>query len=82
MSGVTPLALAKVLTLVASLAVVLSGCSYDYLSHDERVSYRAGNAVKANLERETIDPSAKTYKKTSGLGSNGNVMPADPAATP
>ena len=63
--------------LVASL---IAGCArYDYLQHTDRISYHAGNAVHANLERETIDPSNGLMYDTSGLGKNGSVLPADPS---
>jgi hypothetical protein len=63
--------------LVASLT---AGCAnYDYLQHTDRISYRAGNAVHANLERETINPSSDSMYDTSGLGKNGSVLPADSA---
>jgi hypothetical protein len=60
------------------LASLTSGCaSYDYLQHTDRISYRAGNAVKANLERETIDPSSGSMYDTTGLGENGSVIPPE-----
>ena len=37
-----------------ALALALGGCAYDYLQHTDRVSYSAGDAVKANLEAQTI----------------------------
>ena len=59
-------------------AAMLGGCSsYDYLQRTDRVSYHAGDAVKANLERETIDPSNGSMYDTSGLGKNGSVMKTD-----
>ena len=61
------------LVLMASLT---SGCAdYDYLQRTDRVSYRAGDAVAANIEGETINPSSPWIYDTSGLGKNGNVMP-------
>jgi hypothetical protein len=67
------------LVLVASL---VSGCAdYDYLQRTDRVSYRAGDAVAANIEGETINPSSPWIYDTSGLGKNGSVMPKD-AQTP
>lgn len=64
-------------------ASLVSGCArYDYLQHTDRISYRAGNAVKANLERETINPSSGSMYDTTGLGKNGSVMPKDtPSST-
>jgi hypothetical protein len=67
------------------LALPLGGCGYDYFQHTDRIGYRAGDAVKANLERETIDPSHGSMYDTTGLGENGSVQPEpepDPAASP
>jgi hypothetical protein len=61
--------------LAALLAPLLGGCTYDYLQRTDRVAYSAGNAVKANLERETINPSKDSMYVTSGLGKNGSVIP-------
>jgi hypothetical protein len=62
-----------------ALALLLGGCAaYDYLQHSDRIAYRAGDAVKANLERETIDPSSRSMYDVGGLGKNGSVVPADP----
>ena len=74
--------LAGALTL-ATLALVLNGCSYDYLQHTDRVAYNAGDAVKANLESETINPSKRSMYYTKGLGKNGiaSVTAVTPAAT-
>ena len=67
----------------AALALLASGCTYDYLQHTDRVAYSAGDAVKANLERETINPSKRSMQVTSGLGKNGVVADASVApATP
>lgn len=76
MSGEQSLALARRAGLAALLALLLSGCAYDYLQHSDRVAYSAGDAVKANLERETTSPSKKSMYVTSGLGRNGSVVPA------
>jgi hypothetical protein len=66
---------AAALILMASLT---SGCSeYDYLQRTDRIGFRAGNAVKANLERETSNPSSRTMYDTFDLGKNGWVVPAD-----
>ena len=64
------------------LALLLGGCNFDYLQHTDRISYQAGDAVDANLERQTIDPSHGSMYDTSGLGKNGSVVPPDPAAQP
>lgn len=61
--------------------VLLGGCTYDYLQHTDRVSYRAGDAVRANMAIQTSNPSKGSQYVTTGLGANGNVIPA-PAAAP
>jgi len=55
----------------AGLALLASGCGYDYLQRSDRIAYVAGDAVKANLEGETIDPSKGSMYVTSGLGKDG-----------
>jgi hypothetical protein len=62
------------------LALTLGGCTYDYLQRTDRVAYSAGNAVKANLESQTTDPSSESAYKTKGLGRNGVVV--GPGAAP
>ena len=59
------------LLLATAVVLPLGGCGYDYLQNTDRVSYSAGNAVKANLESETIDPSRRSMYSTKGLGSGG-----------
>lgn len=76
MSGRNPLAIVKSAALAAMLALLLNGCAYDYLQHTDRVGYGAGDAVKANLEGETIDPSSTDV--TTGLGKTG-LVPTTPA---
>jgi hypothetical protein len=72
-------------SLIGSAALILTasllgGCaSYDYLQRTDRIGYHAGDAVKANLERETINPSSGAMYDTTGLGKNGSVIPADSA---
>jgi hypothetical protein len=56
------------------LCLPLGGCTYDYLQRTDRVGYSAGNAVKANLESETINPSKRSMYQTSGLGKDGSVI--------
>ncbi len=72
----------KTLAAIGATALLLGGCSWDYLNHEDRVSYKAGNAVKANLARETTNPSKKSQNDTSGLGKNGDVIPDDSVLTP
>lgn len=67
--------------LAATLSLLLSGCAYDYLQRSDRVAYSTGNAVRANLERETINPSKGSMYVTPGLGKNGPVTPAPPTVT-
>ena len=78
MSATKSFAIVKSVVVILSMPVLLGGCSYDYWQRTDRVAYHAGNAVKANLERETIDPSKTSMDATSGLGKNGPVIP-DPA---
>lgn len=83
MSGRTSLTVLKNAALAATLALLTSGCVHDYMQRSDRISYSAGDAVKANLERETIDPSKDSMNNLSGLGRNGYVIPApeDDSAT-
>ena len=57
------------------LALLLGACSYHYLQHSDRIGFRSGDAVRANLERETDDPSHRLVYDTKGLGKNGSVQP-------
>lgn len=66
----------RIAALAAIPALTLSGCAYDYLQHTDRVAYHSGDAVKANLEGETIDPSKDSMYVTSGLGKDGSVLPS------
>lgn len=63
------------IALTLSLLPLLGGCFYDYTQRTDRVAHSAGNAVKANLEQSTINPSSKNMNSTTGLGKNGPVMP-------
>jgi hypothetical protein len=65
----------------AGLALALGGCSYDYLNHEDRVSFGGGNAVAANLQQETINPEQRRMYATAGLGRNGNVIPKQTTTT-
>ena len=73
----TPLLLNAVRA-VAMLAVcsALVGCAYDYRQRTDRVGYAAGDAVKANLARETTNPNKASMYSTKGLGKNGSVIVA------
>ena len=68
-----PTSAARVAAAVALLAA-LGGCTYDYLQRTDRVGYSAGNAVKANLARETTNPMKGSMYSTKGLGKNGPVL--------
>jgi len=72
MSRTAILAASGVLT-----ALLLGGCTYDYLQRTDRVGYSAGDAVRANLERETMNPTRRSMYDTRGLGKNGDVVSAD-----
>jgi hypothetical protein len=67
---------------LCALAGGLGGCAYDYLQRTDRVAYSAGDAVKANLAAQTIDPSRPTIYSTKGLGKNGVISPEPEAETP
>ena len=62
----------------AAAALALSGCAYDYAQHTDRVGYSAGNAVRANIEAQTIDPARPSSYSTRGLGANGYIEPKAP----
>ncbi|MCF6328120.1 MAG: hypothetical protein L3J21_12675 [Devosiaceae bacterium] len=61
--------------IVASLTLIISACNPAYLSNSDRITQGAGNAVKANLEGQTIDPSSDEQYDVSGLGKDGGVIP-------
>ncbi|MBN9310604.1 hypothetical protein [Devosia sp.] len=71
MSATPTTKLAGALGLGATL--LLGGCVYDYAQHTDRVGYVAGNAVKANMAMQTINPSKPSMNTTTGLGKNGVV---------
>jgi len=81
MSGRNMFAGAKFACLAQALFLPLGGCTYDYLQHTDRVAYSAGDAVYANLESETINPSKKSMYYTKGLGKNGLVIPKTTTTT-
>lgn len=59
------------------MLVLLSACSFDYRNRLDRVTLAGGNAVKANLEMQTIDPTKDSQYRTKGLGRNGVVIPGE-----
>lgn len=65
--------LAGLLACAAAL-LVLGGCAYDYIQRTDRVSYNAGDAVKANMAIQTTNPSKASQYSTTGLGKNSNVV--------
>jgi hypothetical protein len=60
--------------LIAATAMTLTACAYDYMQHSDRIAYSTGDAVRANLERETADPSHGDMYDLDGLGANGAVI--------
>lgn len=69
----------RVALLFAGTAILaLGGCTYDYLQHSDRVGYSSGNAVKANMAAQTIDPAKGSANSTAGLGKDGVVLPKSP----
>lgn len=61
-----------------AVALLLGACTYDYLQRTDRVAYQAGDAVKANIARETDNPSKKSMYSTKGLGKDGALSPVEP----
>ena len=55
-----------------ALALLLGGCTYDYLQHTDRVGYPAGDAVKANIAAETTNPYGS--HNVGGLGADGSMF--------
>ena len=60
------------------LPVTLGGCTY--LNRSEGVTVHGGNAVRANLERETAYATSKKRYSVKGLGRNGSVVPKEEAS--
>lgn len=75
MSGASKINQMRVAGIVLLSASVLSGCTYDYLNHDDRIGYSSGDAVRANLARETTNPSKTSQNDVHGLGADGEVIP-------
>lgn len=63
------------LAAIGTAALLLSACTYDYLQRTDRVGYSAGDAVRANLEAQTIDPARDSSYSTKGLGKRGYIEP-------
>jgi hypothetical protein len=60
--------------IVIAAALLLTGCTYDYLQRTDRVGYSAGDAVRANIARETTNPSRRSSYSTKGLGKDGALV--------
>ncbi|MEQ1771052.1 MAG: hypothetical protein ABL879_14560 [Devosia sp.] len=74
----TRMSLTRLVLATGAASLLLAGCAWDYLANTDRVSYSAGDAVNANLEAQTANPSGANQYNTKGLGKDGNVLP--PAA--
>ncbi len=59
-----------------ALGIFLSGCAYDYLQTTDRIAYSSGDAVKANLESQTANPSTDSQYDVTDLGEDGPVIEA------
>ena len=71
-------ALLRPVAALLALSLVLAGCSsVDYLNHRDRVTLAGGDAVRANLERETLNPAKGSMYNVGGLGADGGVIPAE-----
>lgn len=79
MSALTITSALTRLAIVTGTAVLISGCSYDYMQTTDRVAYSAGDAVRANIARETTNPSSNNMNDVSNLGSDGIVVPVQAA---
>lgn len=63
-----------------TLALLLAGCSSaDYYNRRDRVTLVGGDAVRQNIERETLNPAKKSMYDVSGLGKDGGVIPKEAA---
>lgn len=67
----------RILLVALPLALLAGGCTY---ARHDRISFSAGNAVRANIEGQTINPSKRSMYSTTGLGKNGNLILTTPAA--
>lgn len=61
-----------------AIALLATGCAYDSMQRTDRVSFRAGNAVRANMATQTVNPSKGSLYVTTGLGASGTVRPGAP----
>ena len=63
------------LVIALGATLLAGGCAYDYAQRTDRVGYSAGNAVKANMAMQTINPSKDSMYNTKGLGKDGVIDP-------
>jgi len=82
MSCKLPLNAVRAFVLAGLTGGLLTGCTYDHLQRSDRVAYHTGDAVKANIERETANPTSGSMYDVSGLGRTGVVVDTDPPAPP
>ena len=71
----------RIVLLTGAVMAPLGGCNYDYLNRQDRVTFAGGNAVRANLERETADPTNRSRYSVKGLGRTGQQIPKEESAT-
>lgn len=64
---------------VIALTGSLAGCWSNYLANHDGVAFGAGNAVRANLEASTVNPSSDERYDVDNLGTRGDQMPDDAA---
>ena len=65
----------RLVLVTGGVTLLLGGCAYDYMQRTDRVAYHSGDAVKANLEAQTVDPANPDARSVKGLGRNGVVTP-------
>ena len=75
MSAMKSKTMLKSVIVVGSLSLLLSGCDLTYLTNSDQITPGAGNAVNANIEGQTIDPSSDAQYNVHGLGADGSVVP-------
>ena len=75
---VRSLPIVRLILLCGASMLLLAGCAWDYLANSDQVAYSAGDAVKANLEAQTTNPSDDSQYDTKGLGKDGKVTPGEP----
>lgn len=75
--------IARTIATLVGVVVLVAGCAFDYLQNSDKITYRAGDAVQSNLERETNDPSNDSMFDTDDLGEDGAVVvPQNDDGTP